>query len=166
MSLTSLTLSDPTYHVSVEIDHSLAAPVFGLQVGTGGAVTLEYLRTRGSRGYQFPAVNPDRVVRTPLPATVSPAKILAHIRTVLRANVIDLAKALRVSRQAIYDWQANRSMAADNIDRLQDIGRAADLIAREGLETTAYLLRRPIAAGAISSRLSEMAVPLSEQHEC
>jgi predicted transcriptional regulator len=51
---------------------------------------------------------------------------------VLRPNVTDLAKALRVSRQAIYDWQAGRPMAADNIERLRDIARAADLFDEKG----------------------------------
>ena len=59
----------------------------------------------------------------------------------------DLAYAIGVSRQAVYDWQAGKPVAADNAARLADIGRAADVLAAEGVSASAQLIRRPIQSG-------------------
>jgi hypothetical protein len=121
-------------------------PVIGFQIGTGGAATIDYLKTRGSKGYALVAFDLDREI--PVTSRVTgPADDLEQIRRVLRPSVADLARALGVSRQAIYDWQANRPIAAENVARVQDIARAADLFAQEGLETTPHLMRRTITGG-------------------
>jgi DNA-binding XRE family transcriptional regulator len=146
MSMTTLTLDAPRPRMPVVLGLLASLPVFGFQVGTGGAATIDYLKTRGSRGYALFACEPDRDA----PATslvASPADDLERIRRVLRPSVTDLAKALGVSRQAIYDWQAGRPIAAENASRLLDIARAADLLAREGLQATAQVMRRPITNG-------------------
>jgi len=123
-------------------------PVFGLQVGTGGAATIDYFKTRGSKGYALVACACDLDRKAPGTWRVaSPADDLDHIRKVLRPSVTELAKIMSVSRQAIYDWQAGRPIAAENVARLKDIARAADLFAREGLEATAHVVRRPITNG-------------------
>ena len=146
MSMTTLALDAPRPRMPVVLGFLTSLPVFGFQVGTGGAATIDYLKTRGSKGYALAVCDLDRA--PPVTSRVSsPADDLEHIRTVLRPNVTDLAKALGVSRQAIYDWQAGRPIAAENVARLQDIARAADLFAREGLEATAHVLRRPITKG-------------------
>src|SRR5208337_3241364 len=117
-----------------------------LQVGTGGAQTAEYYRQRGPKGYAFadycvgPAANDAANSRTP-------AEDLSHIRAVLKTAVTDLAQALRVSRQAIYDWQSGKPIAGENAARLADLARAADVFAAEGLAASAQFLRRPVASG-------------------
>jgi len=146
MSITTLALDAPRPRVPVVLGLLAPLPVFGFQVGTGGAATIDYLKTRGSKGYAFVAYSPDRESPATSRAS-SPADNLEYIRTVLRTSVTDLARALGVSRQAIYDWQAGRPIAAENVARLQDIARAADLFAREGLQATAHVMRRPIANG-------------------
>ena len=92
MSLTTLASSAPQYRLPIETGR-LIPLVFGLQVGTGGAATLDYVRIRGTKGYAFPTTDLDREVRAPQRAAVSPVESLAHIRAVLRANVTDLATA-------------------------------------------------------------------------
>jgi hypothetical protein len=131
MSTTTLALDNQHPRIPVVLGFLASLPVFGFQVGTGGALTIDYLKTRGSKGYAFVACDPDRE-RTVTSRVSSPAEDLDQIRTVLRPSVTDLAKALGVSRQAIYDWQAGRPIAAANVARLQDVARAADLFAREG----------------------------------
>src|SRR5260370_23127531 len=121
----------------------VAALIFGLQAGTGGAVTIDYLRTEGDKGYHSPWLDLDREVHSPHGAAASPAKNLDYIRSVLRPSVTALARALGVSRQAIYDWQAGRPIAADNVARLHALSRAADLFASEGLHPTAHVIPRP-----------------------
>jgi transcriptional regulator with XRE-family HTH domain len=125
----------------------VVALIVALQVGTGGAATLDYVRTKGDKGYQSAWFDLDREVHSPHAATASPAKNLERIRSVLRPSVTDLARALGVSRQAIYDWQAGRPIAADNLARLEELSGAADLFAREGLQATAHVMRRPISNG-------------------
>ncbi len=146
MSVTTLAIDVPRPRMPVVRGLLASLPVFGLQVGTGGAATIDYLKTRGNKGYAFVTYDPDREVPT-TPTAASPADNLDHIRTVLRPSVTDLARALGVSRQAIYDWQAGRPVAAENVARIQDIARAANFFAREGLQATAHLVRRPIING-------------------
>src|SRR5262245_27096155 len=146
MSITTLSLDAPRPGMPVVLGLLASLPVFGLQVGTGGAATIDYLKTRGSKGYSFVTYSSDSESPTKSRAS-SPADNLDYIRTVLRPSVTDLARALGVSRQAIYDWQAGRPIAAENVARIEDIARAADFFAREGLQATAHLVRRPIING-------------------
>ena len=53
-----------------------------------------------------------------------PAGDLEHIRTTLRISVSDLARALGVSRQAVYDWRAGKAITPDNGERLIDLAPA------------------------------------------
>lgn len=117
-----------------------------LQPGTGGLQTLEYYKARDGMGYPpvRSELDPQRLAE---PAIRNPIEDLAHIRAFLRPAVADLANALGVSREALYDWQAGKPVAADNAARLADIGRAADVLAAQGLLASAQLIRRPIRSG-------------------
>jgi hypothetical protein len=117
-----------------------------LQVGTGGAQTAEYYKQRGPKGYAFVAYDLAPAIEDPA-STRTPAEDLSHIRAVLKPAVTDLAHALGVSRQAIYDWQSGKPIVAENAARLAGLARAADVLAAEGLTASAQLLRRPIASG-------------------
>jgi predicted transcriptional regulator len=74
----------------------------------------------------------------------TPVENLEHIRSILNPTVTDMAELLRVSRQAIYDWQAGKPIATENALRLADLAQAADVFAVEGLRGSAEVLRRPI----------------------
>jgi len=118
----------------------------GMEVGTGGAATFVYVRNRGNKGYPFSAYAWSGLVADVI---VGPTVIenISRIRAVLNPTVTDLAGTLGVSRQAIYDWQAGKPIAAENAIRLSDLARAADLFAVEGLRGTSQALRRPIKNG-------------------
>ena len=146
MSTTALASDTSRPRIPVVLGLIASLPVVGFQVGTGGAATFDYFKMRGSKGYAFLAYDPRPELRI-LPTAASPAENLEHIRSVLRPSVTDLAKALGVSRQAIYDWQAGKPIAAENAARIDDIARAANLFAREGLQATAHAMRRPISNG-------------------
>ena len=121
-------------------------PVFGFQVGTGGAATIDYLKTRGSKGYALVACSPIARLLGSITAYRAHGQFGLHPNGA--STKCDRSRpTLGVSRQAIYDWQAGRPIAAENVARLQDIARAADLFAREGLEATAHVMRRPITKG-------------------
>lgn len=146
MSVTTLALRPPKSGVPSDLPHAISFLSFGLQVGTGGAATIDYLRMRGSKGYPwFAAAHREGHGFHQAPA--SPAEILEHIRSVLRPAVTDLARALGVSRQAIYDWQAGGAITAENAARLREMSHAADLFADAGLQTTPHMMRRPITEG-------------------
>jgi DNA-binding XRE family transcriptional regulator len=146
MTMTTLASDIARPRLPVVLGFLASLPVFGFQVGTGGAATIDYFKARGSKGYALVTCDLDREA-PPTLRVASPADDLDHIRRVLQPSVTDLAKALGVSRQAIYDWQAGRPIAAENVARLHDIARAADLFAREGIEPTAHIMRRPIVNG-------------------
>lgn len=117
-----------------------------LQVGTGGAQTTDYYARRGLMGYAFALYEPAPSVGASS-ATRTPMEDLSHIRAVLRPSITDLAQALGVSRQAVYDWQNGKAIGAFNVARLADLAKAADVFAREGLTSPSQLLRRPIKGG-------------------
>lgn len=117
-----------------------------LQVGTGGEQTTDYYKQRGLMGYAFAPYEPvSNIVASPTIRT--PMEDLSHIRTVLKPAITDLAQALGVSRQAVYDWQNGKSIGSANAARLADLAKAADVFATEGLTSPSQLLRRPINDG-------------------
>lgn len=141
----------------VPTDEASVGPV-GLEVGTGGYVTFVYVRSRGNMGY--PLAGYEWSGGT-VGAIVGPTVVenISRIRTVLNPTVTDLAAILKVSRQAIYDWQAGRSISAENAARLSELARAADLFAVEGVRGTSQALRRPIKNGKNFFNLIEEGTP-------
>jgi hypothetical protein len=130
--------------VSVLTRVSLTAIAF--QVGTGGEQTADYFNQRGPKGYAYPSMTccgsgPGTNNST---NTRTPTENLAHIRAVLKPAITDLALALGVSRQAVYDWQNGKPITTGNAVRLEDLARAADVFAADGLTASTQLLRRPI----------------------
>ena len=60
----------------------------------------------------------------------------------------DLAKALDVSRQAIYNWvREGQKPKPDHIERLRDFAQAADAVAEAGISVNSALLKRQIING-------------------
>lgn len=125
---------------------AIGVTAVALQVGTGGYQTADYYKQRGLRGYPFVAYNSnssyDEVARVR-----TAAEDLLHIRDILKPSVTDLAQALGVSRQAIYDWQGGKTISVENAARLAELARAADVFTEEGLTVSVQLLRRPITSG-------------------
>jgi hypothetical protein len=118
----------------------------GLEVGTGGSATFVYVLSRGDRGYPFAGYEwSRRIAEAIVGATV--VENISRIRAVLIPTVTDLAGLLGVSRQAIYDWQAGEPIAPENSARLEQLAKAADLLAIEGVRGTSQALRRPIRNG-------------------
>ncbi len=116
-----------------------------LSVGTGGQPTADYYRQRGVKGYALAAY--DSVPDTQPLSVRTSADDLAHVLATLKPSVTDLANALGVSRQAVYDWRQGKPLAPENAVRLADLAKAAGVLSMEGLTTTGNVLRRPIIAG-------------------
>lgn len=120
--------------------------VTALGVGTGGASTFEFLKGRGSKGYPYAHYEMVPLVYG-APTANTPSENLSCIRDVLHPSVTDLANALSVSRQAIYDWQAGKPIARDNAAKLASFAQVAHLFLQEGLTASPQVLRRPIFEG-------------------
>ncbi|MDR5804001.1 hypothetical protein P9250_30335 [Caballeronia sp. LP006] len=110
-------------------------------IGTGGHLSLERLQSGVQQAlYSTADVAVVDDVRTP-------AEDLARIRDVLHPAVSDLAATLGVSRQSVYNWLNGEQVAEENAARLQDLARAADVLAHEGVAVNAALLKRKFANG-------------------
>ena len=123
---------------------------FALLVGTGGCATADYFAKRNDHGYKFININ----AAIPLTETAIHEDIvrtstenLVRVREVLKPTITELARLFGVSRQAVYDWQAGKSMAPGNAAKLDDLAKAADAIALTGTESSSQLLRRKIVDG-------------------
>lgn len=119
---------------------------FAFEVGTGGAATRDYVKNRESRGYPFANYYPQREVAGRV-TNRTPAENLNEIRAILKPTVTTLADALRVSRQAIYDWQAGKAITFENASRLEDLARAAEIFSDEGLAGQSRVFHRSIKNG-------------------
>jgi hypothetical protein len=115
------------------------------QAGTGGEQTENFYRARGDRGYSFARFNSPNSEPTNRERTS--AENVIHIRDVLKSTVTELASAFGVSRQAIYDWQSGKPVARENLERLDDFAKAADMILTDDLLQSARSLRRKIPGG-------------------
>ena len=107
------------------------------RVGTGGETTAAYCRDRGDMGYPLVPVTDERPEATAL-------ENLEKIREVLNPSMSDLARALKLSRQSLYDWMGGGSIAAENAKKLRDLAGVAELFEKEGLRASNQLLRREI----------------------
>jgi transcriptional regulator with XRE-family HTH domain len=77
----------------------------------------------------------------------SPSENLTRIREVLNPAISDLATAVGVSRQSVYNWLNGAPVAEENEAKLQDLAQAADVLAHEGVTINATLLKRKFANG-------------------
>jgi hypothetical protein len=124
----------------------LTLTTIGLQVGTGGALTEQYYRQRGIRGYglaQIEGLHQD----TAAIAERTPAQSVAHIRAVLRTTVTELANLFEVSRQAVYGWLEGTQPTVTHGAKLADLAKAADVLVLEGVVGTSRDLRRKLPGG-------------------
>jgi transcriptional regulator with XRE-family HTH domain len=134
--------SNTTYRPVRSAGIVASAVVFACLAGTGGATTPEYLQQRGERGYPFA-----QIPVAPVNAdTRQPIDNLAQIRAVFKPSMSDLAGLVGVSRQAVYNWLDGERPSRESADRLEDLAKAADLVAGYGLATP-YVLRRKIRDG-------------------
>lgn len=116
-------------------------------VGTGGAATLNYLWSRGDKGYCFVGLSllGEAIGETTLDR--GPRECLEHVMAVLKPAVTELAAALGVSRQAIYAWLRGNPISSANAAHLAELAQAADVVAAEGAAGATWIVRRPLRGG-------------------
>jgi hypothetical protein len=73
---------------------------------------------------------------------------IVHIKTVLRLNVSDIARLAGVSRQTIYDWQADRfEISPEHASYMRRLDHAANQFAEAGIAPRRHTLMRAIENG-------------------
>jgi DNA-binding transcriptional regulator YiaG len=122
-----------------------AAVAFAFLAGTGGVTSPSYFNQRQQRGYASAQLRPSEQIL--VRHLRGPEACLAQIRTVLKLSISDIASIFSVSRQSIYNWLAGEKPSQDNVERLNDFVRAADLLQSNGFAGSSYLVRRKIEHG-------------------
>jgi transcriptional regulator with XRE-family HTH domain len=113
--------------------------------GTGGISDSNFWRERQSRGgiaRYFQGVGGESIS-----ASRTSTENLARVRAILKPAVSDLATLFGVSRQTIYNWQMGEQPKPVHMERLEELAKAADIIAMEGLINPGQLLKRKISNG-------------------
>jgi transcriptional regulator with XRE-family HTH domain len=131
---------------------ALAAVVaVALNVGTGGVSNAAYYHERARMSYGLSSESALPQIAIVQEATT--VENLDKIKNVLKPSMAELARALGVSRQALYDWQAGLSIASENAKKLKDLAGAADVFISHGLTANNQLLRREIGGRSFFDRI-------------
>ncbi|WP_157647958.1 hypothetical protein [Burkholderia ubonensis] len=122
-----------------------AAGVALTTIGTGGELSIDQLQQGTHLARYATATSAFEVAAVEHVRT--PSENLARIREVLRPAVSDLATTFGVSRQSVYNWLNGEPVAEENAAKLQDLAHAADVLAHEGIDVNAALLKRKFVNG-------------------
>jgi len=122
-----------------------AAVAFAFLAGTGGITGPAYFVHRADRGYAFVHVHP--TAKPFVTEFRTPQEDIAHIRSVFKPSIADIANVFNVSRQSVYNWMSGEKPSQESTDRLGDLAKAADLFLASGIERSMYLVRRKLDNG-------------------
>lgn len=125
-----------------KVAHLVAATI--LAVGTGGAIDVHSWQQHQSDSTASTVLKVPTAEAAP---ARGPAEDLLRIREIFSPAISDLAKALGVSRQAVYNWANGEQPKAQHLARLRDLALAADAVAEAGIPVTGMLLKRKFSDG-------------------
>jgi predicted transcriptional regulator len=112
-------------------------------IGTGGELSLERLQRMSQPSRHTVSV----VEVAEIELVRTPSENLSRIREVLNPAISDLATTFDVSRQSVYNWLNGDPAADENAAKLQELAQAADVLAHEGVNINAALLKRKFTNG-------------------
>ena len=121
-------------------------------VGTGGYSTAQCFLSRNAkneREEQAVSAESAKPVATRSDSLASPshAQDLKLIRDYLKPSVAQLAAALGVERQSIYDWLAGKGVSAERREVIRELVFACSKLAEAGIAAGDDILRRKISNG-------------------
>jgi transcriptional regulator with XRE-family HTH domain len=122
-----------------------AAVAFAFVAGTGGVASPSYFIERQERGYAFVQVRPSG--RSLMRHLRTPQENIAQIRSIFKPSMADMASVFKVSRQSVYNWIAGEKPSTENVEKLNDVAAAADLLLPYGSTDSSYLVRRKLENG-------------------
>lgn len=115
-----------------------------LAVGTGGAIDSYWWSQHQSGSITSTTT---KIPTTEVTAVRSSAEDLERVREIFSPAISDLARALDVSRQAIYNWMNGEQPKLEHLVKLRDLAQAADAVAESGIPVTGLLLKRKVIDG-------------------
>ena len=115
-------------------------------VGTGGSRTIECLRSRGHQEYWVLVIDPGSSVEVPV-GPMTTAGDLDLVRKALCLTVVDIARSLNVTRQAVYAWLDGGPISTGNRKKIEDLVQAANVISEAGIGVTRWHMQRAITSG-------------------
>lgn len=139
---------DGTGSQAVAFNHpaAITAVACAFLIGTGGAMTPAYFKQRQEKGYKYAQVEYGARAHSVRPLR-EPKDNLAHVRSVLKPSISELAVLFGVTRQTVYNWMSGERPSPESAEKLDDLARAADVFLAEGMSTSSYLLKRKLHNG-------------------
>ena len=140
-----------TPYFNREIVVSFLMPVtLAMQIATGGQPANIYNKLRYAVG-MAPAgyYRPGDDDAQPASQQNATNDDISRILNILKPSVSGLAKYLRVSRTAIYDWMNGKQISAINAAKLENFTKAADVIAAANLQMSPVVRGRKLPNGLI-----------------
>jgi len=126
----------------------VAAILLGMQVGTGGTATFEYLKSQEAKRNSCATFVYSRSESDLVETQSSPIENLNRIKVVINPTVTELSKVFNVSRQTIYNWQNEvNEPGPEHGTLLEALAKSADILSDSGVIITKRLLARKLAGG-------------------
>ncbi len=119
----------------------LAVVACACLIGTGGMMTPDYFNQRQNKGYDF--ANVTCIGRAPSTRTLrEPRENLAHVRSVFRPSIAELASIFGVTRQTLYNWMSGDRPALESAERLgRPRKKPGTFLRQKALSASAYLFQ-------------------------
>jgi DNA-binding XRE family transcriptional regulator len=154
------TLNANTYVVVVAV-------AFVFVAGTGGYSTAQCFGPRGSKGQSEERIASGEsakavVARNEDLAAPSHAEDLKLVRDYFKPSVAQLAGALGVERQTIYDWQAGKGVSDERREVIRELASACSKLAEAGIAAGDDIFRRKISNGQTLLQLIATGTPAGE----
>lgn len=117
-------------------------------VGTGASAhNIDTGRLQQQRSTGSSISSPQKIHSVEIALARTPAEDMERIRKSLSPAMSDLAKALNVSRQTIYNWVNGEQPTPEHIASLKDLALAADMFKEAGVLVNGTLLKRKVIQG-------------------
>jgi transcriptional regulator with XRE-family HTH domain len=121
--------------------------VISLPSNTGTGAVIDDLALLKQQALADKGIAPQFAVSVEVRPERTAAECLAHIRAVMSPPISELANALGLSRQTIYNWQKGEQPKPEYLNILTDLANAADIFTEANIPVTGALLKRKISAG-------------------
>ena len=113
-----------------------------VSLGTGAAYTKEFVRAREA--------NLIFVSASSIDSDTQFASIVAdinHVKSVLKLTMAEIAECVGVTRQSLYNWRSGGVIKADNREKLENLRKAADVIAASKVGLSSFDTKRKLRDG-------------------
>lgn len=154
--------------IAAVLDGAVLPATVGLAVlGTGGALTHETLK-RAERptipmmpmGMLYATATHRAASMKPTP--VSAAVLISSLKSNFAFGASDVARALNVSRQAVYNWADGEAILSCHLNVLTRVVAALTSVSDEGLELLGSTFRRKLLGGATYAELIGQGMSVEE----